>query len=58
MRHKASKTEPNMKTADVYIQALQQTTTTLMASVLMLAGPEFRKLMREELGANPGERAN
>ena len=45
---------PNMETADAYIQALQKTTMTLMDSVLMLAGPEFRKLMREELKANPG----
>ncbi len=37
-------TNPNMKTADVYIQALQETTMTLIDSILMLAGPEFRKL--------------
>ncbi len=49
---------PNMETADAYIQALQKTTMTLMDSVLMLAGPEFRKLMREELKANPGEKPN
>ena len=51
-------TNPNMKTADADIQALQETTMTLIDSILMLAGPEFRKLMREELKANPGERAN
>ena len=28
-------TNPNMKTADAYIQALQETTMTLIASVLM-----------------------
>ena len=47
-------TNPNMKTADAYIQALQETTMTLIDSIPMLAGPEFRKLMREELKANPG----
>jgi hypothetical protein len=47
-----------MKTADAYIQALQETTMTLIDSILMLSGPKFRKLMREELKANPGERAN
>ena len=47
-----------MKTADAYIQALQETTMTLIDSILMLAGQEFRKSMREELKANPGERAN
>jgi hypothetical protein len=36
-------TNPNMKTADAYIQALQETTMTLIDSILMLAGPEFRK---------------
>jgi hypothetical protein len=36
-----------MKTADAYIQALQETTMTLMDSVLMLAGPEFRELIGE-----------
>jgi hypothetical protein len=51
-------TNPNMKTADAYIQALQETTMTLIDSILMLSGPKFRKLMREELKANPGERAN
>ena len=51
-------TNPNMKTADAYIQALQETTMTLIASILMLVGPEFRKLMREELERDPGERAN
>ena len=51
-------TNPNMKTADAYIQALQETTMTLFDSMLMLAGSEFRKLMREELKASPGERAN
>ncbi len=51
-------TNPNMKTTDAYIQALQETTMTLIDSILMLAGPEFRELMREELKANPGERAN
>ena len=51
-------TNPNMKTADAYIQALQETTMTLIDSILMLAGPEFRKSMRKELKANPGERAN
>jgi len=35
---------PNMKTADAYIQALQEPTMTLIDSILMLAGPEFRKL--------------
>ena len=43
-----------MKTADAYIQALQETTMTLIDSILMLSGPEFRELMREELKANPG----
>ncbi len=51
-------TNPNMKTADAYIQALQETTMTLINSILMLARPEFRELMREELKANPGERPN
>ena len=51
-------TNPNMKTADAYIQALQETTMTLFDSMLMLAGSEFRKLMREELKASPGERAS
>ena len=51
-------TNPNMKTADTYIQALQATTMTLIDSILMLSGPEFRKLMREELERDPGERAN
>jgi hypothetical protein len=55
---KVSKTDPNMKTADSYIQALQETTMTLINSILMLARPEFRELMREELKANPGERPN
>jgi len=41
-----------------FIQMLQKTTMTLMDSVLMLAGPEFRKLMREELEWNPGEKPN
>ena len=41
-----------------YIQALQETTMTLIDSILMLAGPEFRELMREELERDPGERAN
>ena len=36
-------TNPNMKTADAYIQALQETTMTLIDSILMLSGPEFRK---------------
>ena len=40
-------TNPNMKTADAYIQALQETTMTLIDSILMLAGPEFRKLIGE-----------
>jgi hypothetical protein len=43
-----------MKAADAYIQALQETTMTLMDSVLMLAGPEFPKLTRGGLKANPG----
>ena len=51
-------TNPNMKTAGACIQALQETTMTLIDSILMLAGPEFRKLMREELERDPGERAN
>ena len=51
-------TNPNMRTADAYIQALQETTMTLIDSILMLAGPEFRQLMREELERDPGERAN
>jgi len=29
-------TNPNMKTADAYIQALQETTMTLIDSILML----------------------
>ena len=36
-----------MKTTDVYIQTLQETTMTLIGSLLMLAGPEFRKLIGE-----------
>ncbi len=51
-------TNPNMKTADAYIQALQETTMTLINSILMLARLEFRELIREELKANPGERPN
>ena len=47
-------TNPNMRTADAYIQALQETTMTLIDSILMPAGPKFRKSMREELKANPG----
>ncbi len=47
-----------MKTADAYIQALQETTMTLIDSMLILAGAEFRKLMREKLERDPGERAN
>ena len=43
-----------MKTADAYTQALQETTMTLIDSILLSAGPEFRKLVREELEANPG----
>jgi len=39
-------------------RALQETTMTLITLLLILARPEFRKLMREELKANPGERAN
>ena len=31
---------------------------TLIDSILMLAGPEFRYLMAEELKRDPGERAN
>jgi len=50
-------TNPNMETADACIQALQKTTITLMDSVLMLAGSEFRKLMCEELERNPGGEA-
>jgi hypothetical protein len=42
-----------MKTADAYIQALQETTMTLIALLLILARPGFLKLMREELKANP-----
>ena len=41
-----------------YIQALQGTTMTLIDSILMLARPEFRRLMREELKGNLGEKAN
>ena len=51
-------TNPNMKTADAYIQALQETTMTLITLLLILAQPEIRKLMREELKANPGKRTN
>jgi hypothetical protein len=47
-------TSPNMKAADAYIQALQETTMTLMDPVLVLAGPEFPKLTRGGLKANPG----
>ena len=47
-------TNPNMKTADAYIQSLQETTMTLTDSIVMPSGPEFRELMREELKANPG----
>ena len=57
-RQRMSITNPNMKTVDAYIQALQETTMTLIDSILMLLGPEFRKLIGEELKANPGERAN
>lgn len=39
-------------------RALQETTMTLITLLLILARPEFRKLMREELKANPGERTN
>ena len=35
-------TTPNMKTADADIRALQETTRTLIDSILMLAGPEFK----------------
>jgi hypothetical protein len=31
---------------------------TLITLLLILARPEFRKLMRGELKANPGERTN
>ena len=41
-----------------YMQALQGTTMILIDSIRMLAGPEFQRLMREELKGNPGERAN
>ena len=41
-------TNPNMKTANAYTQALPETTMTLIDSILMLAGPEFRKLTRDE----------
>ena len=41
-----------------YIQALQETTMTLIDSIRVLAGPEFRRLMREELKGNLGEKAN
>jgi hypothetical protein len=34
-------TNPNMKTADAYIQSLQETTMTLIDSILMLAGPDL-----------------
>ena len=34
-------TNPNMKTADAYIQALQENTMTLIDSILMLAGPDL-----------------
>ena len=34
-----------MKTTDAYIQALQETTMTVIDSKLMLAGLEFRQLM-------------
>tara|TARA_B110001454_G_C12414693_1_gene306735 strand:+ start:44 stop:262 length:219 start_codon:yes stop_codon:yes gene_type:complete len=47
-------TNPNMKAADAYIQALQETTMTFMGPVLVLAGSEFPKLTRGELKANPG----
>jgi hypothetical protein len=30
----------------------------LIDSILMLAGPKFQKLMREELERDPGEKAN
>ena len=43
-----------MKAADAYIQALQETTMTLMDPVLVLAGSEFPKLTRGELKADPG----
>ncbi len=39
-------------------RALQETTMTLITLLLILARPEFRKSMREELKANPGERTN
>ena len=51
-------TNPNMKTTDAYIQALQDTTMNLIDSILMLAGSKFRKLMRKELERDPGEKAN
>ena len=47
-----------MKTTDAYIQALQDTTMNLIDSILMLAGPKFRKSMGEELERDPGEKAN
>jgi hypothetical protein len=46
-------TNPNMKTVAAYIQALQETTMTLIDSILMLAGQESRKLMTEELKREP-----
>ena len=39
-------------------RALQETTMILITLLLILARPEFRKLIREELKANPGERTN
>jgi len=51
-------TNPNMKTTDAYIQALQDTTMNLIDSILMLAGSKFRKLMRKELERDRGEKAN
>lgn len=47
-----------MKTTDAYIQALQDTTMNLTDSILMLAGPKFRKLMAEKLERDPEEKAN
>jgi hypothetical protein len=39
-----------------YMQALQGTTMTLIDSLLMLARPEFPRLMREELKGILGRR--
>ena len=49
---------PKTEKADACIQALQKTTKTLVNTVLMLTGPETRKLVRKGLVRNPREEPN